>query len=65
MKGEPLVGCVPAGLGIVAACQDGTILLFGYDDSVSQLKLKCAARPSALYSTDSMLFVGDWDGNMY
>lgn len=65
MKGDPLVGCVAAEPGIVAACQDGTIVLFGYDDSVLQLKVKCKARPSALYSTNTMLFVGDWDGNMY
>ena len=65
VKGEPFIGCIQTELGIISASIDGVVLFFGYDDTVEQLSLKCQARPSALYSSGQMLFVGDWEGNLY
>ncbi|CAL5980383.1 PFU_(PLAA family ubiquitin binding) domain-containing protein [Hexamita inflata] len=65
LKGEPIVCCIESSQGIITASVDGIIMCFGFDDSVEQLKIKCKARPSAMYSTANMLFIGDWDGNLY
>ena len=65
LKMEGFIGAVQIETGIIVASISGIIMHLGFDGGVEQLKLKCKARPSAIFATDRILLLGDWEGNVY
>ena len=49
MEGKAFCAAIETENGIITASVDGLVMYFGFDDTVEQLSVKCASRPSALY----------------